>query len=216
MIDWTRIDTVLLDMDGTLLDLNFDNVLWTQRLPHRYAEHHGVDHDEARDALFAHMHEKRNTLEFYCIDYWTTHTRLDIVGLHHELSHLIRWRGHAETFIRRVTTSGRRAVLVTNAHRKSLAVKNAATDLTTTLDKSISAHDYCAPKEAPEFWEQLRSEEPFDPERTLFIDDNAAVLEAAHEYGVSQLVTVSQPDSARPPRSDLDYVAFNQFDEIMP
>ena len=25
MIDWKKIDTVLLDMDGTLLDLNFDN-----------------------------------------------------------------------------------------------------------------------------------------------------------------------------------------------
>jgi putative hydrolase of the HAD superfamily len=216
MIDWTRVDTVLLDMDGTLLDLNFDNVLWTQRLPHRYAEHHGLDHDEARDALFAHMHETRHTLEFYCLDYWTRHTRLDIVGLHHELSHLIRWRGHARMFIHRITGSGRRAVLVTNAHRKSLAVKDDATDLTSTLDASVSAHDYAAPKESPAFWEQLHGEEPFDPQRTLFIDDNATVLDAARDYGVRQLVTVSQPDSARPARDEFGYPAFNQFDEIMP
>ena len=216
MIDWTCVDTVLLDMDGTLLDLNFDNVLWTERLPRRYAEHHGVDHIEARETLFAHMVETRHTLEFYCLDYWSRHTRLDIVGLHHELSHLIRWRDHARTFVDRVTASGRRAVLVTNAHRKSLAVKNQATDLTAILDASVSAHDYAAPKEVPQFWEQLHAEQPFDPKRTLFIDDNATVLNAADDYGVSQLVTVSQPDSARPVRDELDYPAFNQFDEIMP
>ena len=35
MIDWTSIDTVLLDMDGTLLDLHYDNafgfVKWEQQ-----------------------------------------------------------------------------------------------------------------------------------------------------------------------------------------
>ena len=27
-IDWTQLDTILLDMDGTLLDLEFDNHFW--------------------------------------------------------------------------------------------------------------------------------------------------------------------------------------------
>ena len=37
MIDWDRIDTVLLDMDGTLLDLHYDNTLWNELLPARYS-----------------------------------------------------------------------------------------------------------------------------------------------------------------------------------
>lgn len=36
------IDTVLLDMDGTLLDLYYDEHFWLQHLPQRYAELHGV------------------------------------------------------------------------------------------------------------------------------------------------------------------------------
>ncbi|MGD8938682.1 MAG: haloacid dehalogenase, partial [Gammaproteobacteria bacterium] len=38
MIDWTQIDTVLLDMDGTLLDLHFDNHFWREHVPLRYGE----------------------------------------------------------------------------------------------------------------------------------------------------------------------------------
>ncbi|KEP73664.1 nucleotidase, partial [Microbacterium sp. SUBG005] len=32
-IDWQAVDTVLLDMDGTLLDLAFDNYFWQKLVP---------------------------------------------------------------------------------------------------------------------------------------------------------------------------------------
>ena len=38
MINWPQIDTVFLDMDGTLLDLHFDNHFWREHMPRRYAE----------------------------------------------------------------------------------------------------------------------------------------------------------------------------------
>ena len=31
--DWQEIDTVLLDMDGTLLDLHYDNYFWLTHIP---------------------------------------------------------------------------------------------------------------------------------------------------------------------------------------
>ncbi|HBT55971.1 MAG TPA: haloacid dehalogenase, partial [Pseudomonas sp.] len=33
MLNWNAIDTVLLDMDGTLLDLHFDNHFWLEHMP---------------------------------------------------------------------------------------------------------------------------------------------------------------------------------------
>ena len=36
-VDWTKVDHVLLDMDGTLLDLAFDNDFWGHQIHAHYA-----------------------------------------------------------------------------------------------------------------------------------------------------------------------------------
>jgi HAD superfamily hydrolase (TIGR01509 family) len=216
VIAWHNIDTVLLDMDGTLLDLNYDNVLWNQRLPERYAIRHSVSNAVARERLERHFAETRHSLDHYCLDYWARFTQLDLLALHHELAHLIRYRPHAEDFLARVRGSGRRTILVTNAHRDGLAIKDGWTKLTGRFDSMVSSHDFRAPKEAPEFWSRLDAQHPFDGARTLLIDDNAAVLAAAAQHGIAHLATVSQPDSSQPERLGLRHYAFNAFDEIMP
>lgn len=216
LVNWDRIDTVLLDMDGTLLDLNYDNTLWNELVPTRYSEAHGLSLHDARVKLFARMREIHGELNFYCLDHWQQFTRLDIVGLHGELTHLIAYRPNAQAFLRQLKALGKRSLLVTNAHRDSLKVKDAHSQLVHEVDVDVSCHDYGAPKEDPGFWQRLRQQHQYDPHRTLLIDDNAAVLNAAATSGIAHLFTVIQPDSTRPPRRNLAHKAFNDFCEIMP
>ncbi len=216
MIDWSRIDTVFLDMDGTLLDLEFDNVLWNSVLPQRYAIRHGIDETAARTHLLERFAATRHTITHYSLDYWAAHTSVDIFGMHDELKHLIRYRPHARRFLEWLRATGRRVWLVTNAHRRSLKVKDMMTGLTQEVHQAVSSHDFAAPKESAEFWQRLTDLEAFTPSRSLLIDDNAAVLDSARDYGVGHLLTITQPDSSQPPRSGLAYPAFNFFDEIMP
>jgi len=216
MIHWNDIDTVLLDMDGTLLDLHYDNTLWNELLPQRYGTARNLHPDAAREILFERMRAIYGRLEFYCIDHWSAFTGLDVSGLHHELVRLIRYRPNAERFLDWLRANGKRSLLVTNAHRASLHVKNLHSDVVNRLDADVSCHDYGSPKESPEFWERLMTHHPFDPARTLFIDDNASVLDAAARFGIRHLYTVSQPDSARPHREGLAYPAFNDFAELLP
>ena len=61
MINWNHIDTVLLDMDGTLLDLHFDNHFWVEYLPQRYAEHHGQSIEWAKAEIYPLMKEKQGS-----------------------------------------------------------------------------------------------------------------------------------------------------------
>jgi len=190
-------------------------VLWNQHLPARYASQRRMSADDARSHLFAHMRQTRARLDFYCLDYWARYTELDVVGLHRELEHLIRYRPHARRFLDALRAAGKRLVLATNAHRASLHIKDARTGLVAAVDRAVSAHDLDAPKEPLEFWTRLARIEPFDPDRTLFVDDNADVLDAAERYGIAHLRTISQPDSARPPRDALRHPTID-FADVLP
>lgn len=216
MLAWSDIDTVLLDMDGTLIDLRFDNILWNHRLPAMIADARGIGLEAAREHLYAHMKDAPPSLHYYCVDYWTAYTGMDIAGLHASLGHLVEYRAGAERFISALRASGRRAVLVTNAHPKSLAVKDGRVRLTQRLDARFSSHEFGFPKEAAEFWPAFALREHYDPAKTLLIDDNAAVLRTAAASGIRHVLCVTQPDSEQPPRTHLPFPAFNHFDELPP
>lgn len=216
MVNWNEIDTVLLDMDGTLLDLHFDNFFWLEHLPLRYAEIHGEDHADARHRLIERFRQEQGTLNWYCVDYWSRELRLDVATLKDELIHLIRIRPYVEDFLARLHAGHRRVLLVTNAHRKSLDLKMAHTGLERWFDAIVCSHDFGMAKEHAGFWDALHAVEPFDPARTLFIDDSLSVLESARRYGIRWLLSLLQPDSARPPRSIEGFPAILHFDEIMP
>ena len=215
-IDWTQIDTVFLDMDGTLLDLNYDNRVWSQAVPAAYARHHALPEVEAHAELFAHMQSVRGSIDFYSFDYWAEYTGLDMVAVHRELAHLVAYRPGAETFLAWLRQSGKQAVLATNAHPSSVLVKDEQVQISAAVDSVVSSDAFKAPKEDLKYWEDLQSLQPFDPTRALFIDDNKTVLDAAAKYGIAHLLTIRTPDSERPARVDLEYPAFDHFDEIRP
>jgi 5'-nucleotidase len=211
MINWNQIDTVLFDMDGTLLDLQFDNQVWGHLLPRHFASTYGLTLEDANFQLNTHMHEVFGRIEFYCLKYWARHTGLDVMAPHREAVHLIRWRPNALALVRSLRSSGKRIVLVTNAHRDSLGIKQDHCGIIDEMDAVVSAHDYRVPKEALEFWQRLNQQHPFNPERTLFIDDNAHVLMSAQAYGIAHLLTIAQPDSSRPARLGLGHPAIDDF-----
>lgn len=216
MIDWQAIDTVLLDMDGTLLDLHFDNYFWSQHLPLRYVELHGGELEKVREQLLARIMSERGTLNWYSLDYWSEQLAIDIVALKHEIAHLIAIRPFVTEFLQWLAHSEREVWLVTNSHRKGLDIKLERTGLDRWLDHIVVSHDFALPKEDPRFWHQLARQKHFDPARSLLVDDTASVLAAAAQFGIRHLLTLRQPDSRMPPRTDLAYPAIHHFDELLP
>ena len=212
--EWSTVDTVLLDMDGTLLDLRFDNLFWQQVVPDRYGEVHGLAPDEARRQLEPRFAAKQGTLEWYCLDYWSRELGLDIARLKEEVEDHIDFLPDVPDFLRAVRAAGKRLVLVTNAHRSSLAVKLRRTRLAEYLDAIHSSHDLGLPKEHADFWGRLRDLEPFEPARTMLVDDSLPVLRAAHAYGLGRVVAIRRPDSTRPARTIVDFHAVDGLAEL--
>jgi putative hydrolase of the HAD superfamily len=216
MIDWDCIDDCFLDMDGTLLDLHFDNHFWREHVPRRYAQARGLALDAAKAELHGRYRAIEGTLDWYCVDHWSRELGLDIVRLKAELDHLIAVHPHVPAFLEGVAARGKRRVLVTNAHRKSLALKLDRTRLAGQFEHIISAHDLGLPKEDPAFWTRLQAVLPFDPSRTLFVDDNHAVLRAARTYGMGHVIAVLHPDSQGPHRTTDEFPAMSDFGVLLP
>jgi HAD superfamily hydrolase (TIGR01509 family) len=213
-LDWSAIDTVLLDMDGTLLDLRFDNWFWQELIPRRFAAVNGLTEAAARAHLEPKFRAAKGTIQWYCIDYWTCELGLDIAAMKRaSLAHVSFLPG-AEEFLSKLQAIGKRRILVTNAHPMTLAIKNERVDLTRYFDASYSTHPFAAPKEDAAFWPRLIAKEPFIPGRTLFVDDSLAVLDAAHRFGIAQVCAVRLPDSGRPPQKTGNYAAVDRVADL--
>jgi len=216
MLDWQQIDTVLLDMDGTLLDLNFDNHFWQEFVPLRFAELHGLSLDESKQQLKPRFRAMEGKLEWYCLDYWSNELQLNIAGLKQELAGLIAVHPHVTEFLDAVRSSGRRLLLVTNAHRDSLALKMEKTCLHEFFDAIISSHDFGLAKEQQGFWQALQDAHVFEKQRTLLVDDSTAVLRSASAFGIAHLVSISKPDSQKPKNHITEFPAAEDFRALMP
>lgn len=205
----------MLDMDGTLLDLHFDNFFWLDHLPLRYAQIHNVDLSAANTKLKADIHQYEGTLQWYCLEFWSNALNVDIPALKDEVKHKIQIRPHVGEFLQRLRAAGKKVLLVTNAHPQSLSLKMQVTRIDQWLDVIISSHEFKEPKESQKFWQELQAREQFDPERTLFIDDTVRILDSAKLFGIKHLLGIHQPDSQKERRMD-QYPAIHHFDEIMP
>ncbi|ANI12885.1 haloacid dehalogenase [Pseudomonas citronellolis] len=214
-LDWAGIDSVLLDMDGTLLDLHFDNHFWLEHLPQRYAEHHGISREQADAELLPLFRDNAGQLNWYCLDFWSRELKLPVRDLKREVAHLIALRPDADTFLAALRGAGKRVALITNAHRDSLSLKLERVELAPWFDRLISSHDYGFPKEDQQFWQALHADFGFEPARSLFIDDSLPILRSARDFGVGHLLAVRQPDSRQGAKDTAEFAAVEDYRAVI-
>ena len=187
-IDWSNIETVLLDMDGTLLDLHFDWHFWMDVIPQAYADKNAITLEQSKTLIHEKIHSQTGTLNWYCLDYWTETLNLPIAELKRELRHQIKVHPEVMAFLAFLKQQNKTVIMVTNAHRDSLAIKLEMTEIEPYFDKLISAHDFGMPKEDITIWSEIQKTMAYNPETTLLIDDNVHALSTAKEYGIKYLL----------------------------
>ncbi|TKB45475.1 GMP/IMP nucleotidase [Thalassotalea mangrovi] len=215
MFNWAEIDTVLLDMDGTLLDLHYDNHFWKSHLPTRYAQHHDISEEDAHKLLSQGYQDVAGTIDWYCLDYWADKTQLPIVELKKEVQHLIQMRDDAHDFLIALKKADKDVILVTNAHPDALALKIERTGLDKYFDQLISTHQFGVTKESQLLWQRLHEHLKFDKSRTLFVDDSLPILKSAQMFGIAHLLAIANPDSKLPSNSITDFPAIEHYQDVI-
>lgn len=215
-LDWSRVEWVLLDMDGTLLDLAYDNWFWRTLVPERYAARHGMTVAGAENTLRPHFESLAHTLPWYCTDHWSHLTGLDIAGLKRETRERIAVLEGTEDFLKAVRRSGRQLWLATNAHRDSWQIKLEKTGLASYFDRIVCSHDFGAPKESPLFWNGLSARYPFVREQAFFADDSLPVLRGAAAFGIGQIRAVACPEREGPRRTITEFPSVDRLVDLLP
>ena len=214
--DWTDVDRVLLDMDGTVLDLAFDNFIWMQAVPDRYARRRGLSREAALAELAPRFNAVAHTLPWYDLNYWTRLTGVDLAALHEEFRERVTVLDRTLGFLDAVRASGRPLWLTTNAHPDSWRPKLAQTGLQHYFELVVSSADLGAPKEDPAYWQGLRDRHGMEAARCLFADDSRPVLEAARAFGIGQIVAMNHPDSTQPRKVFTDFYSVSRLEELLP
>ena len=205
----------MLDMDGTVLDLAYDNYMWMTHVPERFAEANDMSSEEARRMLFSEFRKADGDLRWYCIDHWSEFLDLDIIQLHRDHHHRIDFLPGAREFLEVVCERHIRVLMVTNSHVETLNLKDEVTGVTEYFDSIHSAHNYGFAKERQEFWHALQEAEGFDPATTMFVDDTHSVLRSAATYGVERPVAISRPDTSLPHREPGDFVEIEGVKDLL-
>jgi putative hydrolase of the HAD superfamily len=215
-LDWDQIDTVLLDMDGTLLDLHYDNHFWNHHLPAQYGLKHGLSGQQAIDKLKPLFQDRAGTLQWYCTTHWSELVEMDIISMKHETADKIVYRPHSEVFLQWAQRAGKDVVMVTNAHDDVLAIKQEKLNLAQYFNALYTSHQFGHAKEEQAFWDALQAKHSFDPKRTVFFDDSLAVLRSAARWGIKHLVAIDFPDSQQPVRDISEFNVIRYFNDVTP
>lgn len=212
---WNDIDTVLLDMDGTLLDKYFDDYFWEEFVPLVYAEKNGLSIPAAIQQLLTRYRSVQSTLLWTDLDYWSVQLDLDIPELKRKIDHLIKVHPWVIEFLDFLQSKKKAVHLVTAAHSKTLEIKMSKTSLTPYFQSVICAEHVGAAKEQPQFWQNLETMIDYNKKRTLLADDTAQVLRTAHTYGISELIFVAKPSSRRPVEFSIEFPSITFFKELI-
>ena len=216
-LDWQRADILLLDMDGTILDLRFDNHFWTQALPERYAQVHGMTKQDAVDRLAPRFEALYGQLDWYCVEFWSSELDVDVMALKRELAQGIGLLPGAEAFLQAQVDAGRRLWLVTNAHPQTLALKVERTGIDRYFERCVTSHELGHAKEDAQFWAAFDEHCPVPRAGRVMFDDNIRVLDAAKAHGVDQCVQITCPDSgqSQPHQSAEGFLAVRGLFELV-
>ena len=216
IVDWTQVDHVLLDMDGTLLDLEFDNNFWGQRIHEHYARLNDISLPATVEKFTPIFRSVAGTLDWYSTDFWSDQYGYSIIEYSRSFAEEIRFLPYAEDFLTALKRTGIRSTIVTNAHPDILALKNRHTGIVDKVDNAISSHSIGFAKESEYFWQHTQTRLGLNKAKTLFFDDSADVINAALKFGIEGSVTVCLPDTSRPKNVPNSDYAIDQFQDIWP
>ncbi len=189
------IECLLVDMDGVILDNTYDNNFWQNQIPNVLSKKRNISFNDAKRLAIQIFNFKKNTKDWYDLDYWSNMLDIDIEAEKRSDESLskIKLYDHVTETLTKLKKSIK-LILITNAHRKTLNIKLGKYDISPYFDEMICAHELHYVKEDIQLWYMLKSKFKLNFEKTILVEDTINNINVALSAGVSSAVYVGDED----------------------
>ena len=191
MVKLNSTTAILSDLDGVILDLNYDIKFWESWLPEHVANQTNQSIEETQAEIQAEINKQRGTLNFYNLNYWDDFLNVDCIQIIKEKEEKCSYLEGSHEALQRLSALKNPKHILTNGDPRVQEYKAQSQDFRRFFDSIFYSMRAGYPKEQKEFWALARHNLNLDFEDAIFIDDDFKVVTAAAKAGIKQVIWVT-------------------------
>ena len=182
---------ILLDLDGVILNLEYDIKFWESWLPDHVANQSNRTLEEIKAEMQAEIDIQRGTLNFYDLNYWDDLLNVDCMKIIKEQEEKCSYLEGSYEALQRLSTLKNPMYILTNGDPRAQEYKAETQNFLEFFDSIFYSMHAGYSKEEKEFWALARHNLNLDFEDAIFIDDDFKVVTAAAKAGIKQIIWIT-------------------------
>jgi len=191
MVKLNSTTAILSDLDGVILDLNYDMKFWQSWLPEHVANQTNQSIEETQAEIQAEINKQRGTLNFYNLNYWDDFLNVDCMQIIKEKEEKCSYLEGSHEALQRLSALKNPKHILTNGDPRVQEYKAQSQDFWEFFDSIFYSMRAGYPKEQKEFWALARHNLNLYFEDAMFIDDGYNVVTAAVKAGLKKVIWIT-------------------------
>ena len=191
MVKLNSTTAILSDLDGVILNIDYDIKFWESWLPEYIASQSSLTEEEAKAEILSKIDLQRGTLNFYDLNYWDDLLNLDCIEIIKKKEEKCSYLEGSHEALRRLSTLKNPKHILTNGDPRVQEYKAQSQDFRGFFDSIFYSMRAGYPKEQKEFWALARHNLNLNFEDAMFIDDGFGVVTAAAKAGVRKVIWIT-------------------------
>jgi putative hydrolase of the HAD superfamily len=191
MVKLNSTTAILSDLDGVILNLDYDIKFWESWLPEHVASQSNRSLKEIKIQIQAEIDAQRGTLNFYDLNYWDDLLNVDCMEIIREQEEKCSFLEGSYEALQRLSTLKNPKYILTNGDPRIQEYKAETQNFLEFFNSIFYSMHVGYPKESKEFWALARHNLNLEFEDAIFIDDDLKVVTAAAKAGIKQVAWIT-------------------------